>query len=69
MLEQLEIAQTALATARQELRHWLHDEDCDYEEEQPQATCTCGLSLVQTNLQQAVKALTELRVANGRDGN
>ncbi len=37
-LEHLQTAQAAVTTARAELRHWLHDEACDYDEEHPEDT-------------------------------
>lgn len=63
----LEIAQAAVRAAQAELRRWLHDEECDYDEERPDETCTCGLALVRLNLSQAATALQELRKGNGHD--
>ncbi len=63
----LEIAQAAVRAAQAELRGWLHDEACDYDEDRPEETCTCGLALVRLNLSQASQALQELLKGNGHD--
>lgn len=64
-LEQLETAQTAVQAAQVEMRHWFHDEECDYDEERPDETCTCGLTLVQTQLKIAATALQALIATEG----
>lgn len=67
MLEQLETAQAAVKAARAEMRHWFHDEECDYDEERPEETCTCGLALVQTRLKIAAAALQALITTKGNN--
>ena len=68
-LEQLETVRVAVKAAQVELRHWFHDEECDYDEERPEETCTCGLALVQTHLKIAAAALQALitTAGNGHD--
>jgi hypothetical protein len=66
-LERLETAQAAVKAARAEMRPWFHDEECDYDEERPQETCTCGLALVQTHLKAAAAALQELITTEGNN--
>ncbi|MBE7556695.1 MAG: hypothetical protein HS126_37065 [Anaerolineales bacterium] len=66
-LEQLETARTAVQAAQVEMRHWFHDEECDYDEERPEETCTCGLALVQTHLKAAAAALQALITTEGNN--
>ena len=66
-LEQLETAQAAVKAAQVEMRHWVHDEECDYDEERPEETCTCGLTRVQTQLKIAAAALQELITTEGNN--
>ena len=66
-LEQLETAQAAVKAAQVEMRHWFHDEECDYDEAQPEETCTCGLVLVQTKLKIAATALQVLTTTEGNN--
>lgn len=66
-LKQLEQAQAAVTAARLQMRHWVHDEECGFDEERPEEPCTCGLALVQRHLKTAVEILQAFIVLERED--